>query len=85
MLCITQNGGSLGRRTGFAAFSPPVKADCGGYSYRFVLQIQLIYMPLPMKSSSKEDAEFVDYGELDIHIFEEMVSKGTYIMTSIRI
>jgi hypothetical protein len=38
-----------------------------------------------MKSSSKEDAEFVDYGELDIHIFEEMVSKGTYIMTSIRI
>lgn len=29
------------------------------------------YMPLPMKSWAKEEAEYVDYGELDIHIFEE--------------
>jgi hypothetical protein len=29
------------------------------------------YMPLPMKSAAKEEAEYVDYGEIDIHIFEE--------------
>jgi hypothetical protein len=29
------------------------------------------YMPLPMKFKAKEEAEYVDYGDLDIHIFEE--------------
>jgi hypothetical protein len=71
-LYVLQNGGSLGRRTGFAAFSPHLSRPIAvvirtGSSYRS----SQFYMPLPMKASSKEDAEFVDYGELDIHIFEE--------------
>jgi hypothetical protein len=34
---------------GFAAFSSPVKADCGGYSYRF--STDPAYMPLLMDES----------------------------------
>jgi hypothetical protein len=70
MLYVLQNGGSLGR-TALPHFLHPSRP----IAWLFVpvrLEIQLIlHALLDEKSSSKEDAEFVDYGELDIHIFEE--------------
>jgi hypothetical protein len=74
-LCITQNGGSHAGYRLCRIFSPR-QGRLRGYSYRFP-QIQLTCL-LPMKASSKEDAEFVDYGELDIHIFEDGQQRNIY-------